>query len=77
MITKLVPKIIRVYQATLSPDHGIFKQAFPYCACRYTPTCSEYCLRAIQRYSWRGVLLGFKRLLRCHPFSQGGFDPVL
>jgi len=46
-------------------------------ACRFHPTCSEYMLEAVNRYGvLRGVGLGLKRLLRCHPFCEGGFDPV-
>ena len=46
-------------------------------ACRYYPTCSEYMFQAVEKYgTLRGAWLGFKRLLRCHPFHQGGFDPV-
>jgi hypothetical protein len=46
-------------------------------ACRYRPTCSEYMLDAVEQYGvFRGVWLGLKRLGRCHPFHQGGYDPV-
>lgn len=46
-------------------------------ACRFHPTCSEYMLEAVQKYGVRrGISLGLLRLLRCHPFHQGGFDPV-
>jgi len=46
-------------------------------ACRFAPTCSEYMLEAVERYGpSRGVWMGLKRLLRCHPFHQGGDDPV-
>ncbi|HHF98375.1 MAG TPA: membrane protein insertion efficiency factor YidD [Candidatus Aerophobetes bacterium] len=45
--------------------------------CRFYPTCSEYTLQAIEKYgARRGVLLGFKRILRCHPFNPGGYDPL-
>jgi len=46
-------------------------------ACRFRPTCSEYMLDAVEHYgALRGVWLGLKRLGRCHPFHEGGYDPV-
>lgn len=60
---------IRLYKRFISP-------ALP-SACIYTPTCSEYTYQAIERYGViRGVWLGAKRISRCHPFHQGGYDPV-
>ncbi len=60
---------IRFYQRSISP-------AFPP-RCRYIPTCSEYAAEAIEKYgAARGGLLAAKRLLRCHPFHKGGYDPV-
>ena len=60
---------IRAYQKTVS------KLLPP--ACRFTPTCSEYAAQAIERYgSARGSALAAKRLLRCHPWHPGGYDPV-
>jgi putative membrane protein insertion efficiency factor len=46
-------------------------------ACRYTPTCSEYAVEAVERYGVvKGTALAAKRLLSCNPFSRGGYDPV-
>ena len=46
-------------------------------ACRYVPTCSEYAMEAVERYgAWRGGWKAAGRLLRCHPFARGGYDPV-
>lgn len=46
-------------------------------ACRFHPTCSDYCAEAIERHGVaRGVVMGLRRLLRCQPFARGGFDPV-
>jgi len=46
-------------------------------ACRFRPTCSEYMMQAVSEYgAVKGVWLGLKRLMRCHPFHAGGFDPV-
>ena len=62
--------LIRFYQKRISP--GLPAR------CRYTPTCSQYALEAIERYGpWRGGWLALKRFLRCHPFSRRDyFDPV-
>lgn len=61
--------LLRGYQLLLSP-------LLP-SACRFSPTCSEYMLQAIQKHgAARGVWMGIRRLLRCHPFHAGGYDPV-
>jgi uncharacterized protein len=66
---KAVIATLRFYKRFLSP--------YLPSACRYQPTCSEYMLEAVSKYGVpRGVSLGVRRLLRCHPFRQGGFDPV-
>ncbi|HTA25160.1 MAG TPA: membrane protein insertion efficiency factor YidD [Terriglobales bacterium] len=47
-------------------------------ACRYVPTCSEYAMEAVERYgALRGSAMAVWRVLRCHPFTQGGVDPVM
>ena len=62
--------LLRAYKWAISP------MLLP--ACRYTPTCSEYAMEAIDRFgALRGTLLAVRRLLRCHPFARGGYDPVV
>ena len=66
---QLLIGILRIYKRWISP-------MLP-SACRFHPTCSEYMIEAIERHgALRGAALGVRRLLRCHPFHQGGFDPV-
>ncbi|HVF91513.1 MAG TPA: membrane protein insertion efficiency factor YidD [Blastocatellia bacterium] len=61
--------IIRGYQLLISP-------LFPP-SCRFTPTCSQYTMEAINKHgALRGSYMGLRRLLRCHPFHAGGYDPV-
>lgn len=73
-----VLKIIRFYQRTFSPDHGfVGKILFPFGACKFKPTCSEYTYEAILKYGLiKGAIMGSWRILRCNPFSKGGDDPV-
>lgn len=72
----LTLKAIKIYQRTLSPDHGLFSQVTPY-GCRFTPTCSEYAYQAIEKHGIiKGGWLGIKRIFRCHPWASGGHDPV-
>lgn len=68
---------VALYQKTISPDHGVIGQALLGGACRFDPTCSQYFYQAVEKHgAVRGSALGFGRVLRCHPFSKGGFDPV-
>jgi putative membrane protein insertion efficiency factor len=61
--------LLRLYKKLVSPLLGTH--------CRYYPTCSDYAAQAIEKYGFlRGARLGFKRLLRCHPFHAGGLDPL-
>ncbi len=70
---------IRLYQRTLSFDTGLLRIfSFGIPTCRFTPRCSEYTYQAITKYGiLHGIKLGLKRILRCHPGSPGGLDPVL
>ena len=61
--------LIKFYQYAISPH-------FPP-VCRYYPTCSAYAYEAVSIYGfWRGGFMAFKRIMRCHPFHVGGYDPV-
>ncbi|RKX74056.1 MAG: membrane protein insertion efficiency factor YidD [Spirochaetes bacterium] len=61
--------IIKFYQKIISP---FFPQT-----CRFYPTCSAYAVNALQKYgTLKGLILSVKRILRCHPFNPGGYDPV-
>jgi len=76
-IRLFVLKLIRIYQKTLSFDHGLFSLFFPNGYCRFRPTCSEYGYQAIEKYGViKGGLMALRRVLRCNPFSKGGNDPV-
>lgn len=67
---KVMIWLIRFYRRYLSPlkGHG---------TCKYYPTCSQYAIEAIEKYgAGKGTLLAVWRILRCNPFSKGGYDPV-
>ncbi|MEK3887678.1 membrane protein insertion efficiency factor YidD [Bacillus sp. FSL K6-3431] len=69
MIAKILTKLIRLYQVVISP-------LMPP-SCRFYPTCSHYGMEAIQKFgAIRGGWLTVKRIVKCHPFHPGGFDPV-
>lgn len=67
---KILLGIIRFYQKYLSGAKG-------YSSCKYYPTCSRYAIEAIEKYgAFKGSRLAAWRILRCNPFSKGGYDPV-
>lgn len=69
MMRRVIVACIRLYQVCVSP--------FLPRSCRFYPTCSEYAIQAVARYGVvRGLLLAAYRILRCNPFSPGGYDPV-
>ncbi|WP_184092863.1 membrane protein insertion efficiency factor YidD [Anaerocolumna cellulosilytica] len=62
--------LVKLYRKFISPLKGRS-------SCIYTPTCSLYALEALEKYgALKGTYLAVKRVLRCHPFAQGGYDPV-
>jgi len=69
IFTLITIKLIKVYKFFISPLFGN--------SCRYLPTCSEYSIEALETYGFfKGIFLSLKRILSCHPWSNGGFDPV-
>ncbi|MGO5073719.1 membrane protein insertion efficiency factor YidD [Clostridium sporogenes] len=61
--------IIKIYRKYISP----LKRP----SCRFYPTCSQYSMEAIEKYgALKGTLISIKRIIRCHPFSKGGYDPL-
>lgn len=68
-VKKMLIALVRGYQLFISP-------LFPP-SCRFTPSCSQYAIEAISMHGpVRGLYLALRRVLRCHPFHPGGFDPV-
>ncbi|MBX2896207.1 MAG: membrane protein insertion efficiency factor YidD [Cyclobacteriaceae bacterium] len=69
MLKKLFILPVRIYQVTISPLLGAH--------CRHTPSCSQYTIEAIQEWGvLKGIVLGAKRIGRCHPWGTSGYDPV-
>ena len=67
---KIFIGLIKFYRKYLSPRKG-------HATCKYFPTCSQYAIEAIEKYGvLKGGLLAVWRILRCNPFSKGGYDPV-
>lgn len=66
---RILLALIRFYRREISPRKRP--------CCRFIPTCSEYALTAVERFgAWKGGGMAIRRILRCHPFSKGGYDPV-
>jgi putative membrane protein insertion efficiency factor len=69
IFTKFIIKLIKGYKFLISPLFGN--------TCRYLPTCSEYCIDCLKEFGLiKGIFMSFKRILSCHPWGKGGFDPV-
>ena len=74
---RLAVFLIRIYQKTLSFDHGPLRLFYPHGFCRFSPSCSDYGAQAIEKYGL--ILGGLKagwRILRCNPWNKGGYDPL-
>ena len=72
-MNKLIIKLLRAYKGLVSP---ILEKLFGN-SCRFTPTCSEYTIEALEKYgTLKGLALGLKRLSKCHPLGGFGYDPV-
>lgn len=68
MLKKIFIKLIELYQKI---------SKYTPATCRFTPTCSEYTKQAIEKYGLlKGTWLGIKRIVKCHPFHPGGYDPL-
>lgn len=64
--------LLKGYKKIISPVIGVFG-----IHCKFYPSCSEYMMQAIEKYGCiKGIYLGIKRLLKCHPFAKGGYDPL-
>jgi len=76
-LSELAVWSIKLYQKTLSLDHGPLKQYYPHGFCRFYPTCSQYGVESIQKYGIiKGGIKTMWRVMRCNPWNKGGNDPV-
>jgi putative membrane protein insertion efficiency factor len=75
---KVILLLIKFYQKTISLDHGILSHLYSHSRlCRFHPTCSQYTYEAVDKNGiLEGLWLGFKRVIKCHPWNDGGNDPV-
>tara|TARA_B100001741_G_C15960068_1_gene328534 strand:- start:58 stop:267 length:210 start_codon:yes stop_codon:yes gene_type:complete len=65
----IIIKLIQIYQVTISPLIGA--------NCRYSPTCSNYCIQSLKKHGLlKGLVISFKRICSCHPWGGSGYDPV-
>lgn len=77
LLSLFIINLIKLYQKTLSFDHGPLKVFYPHGFCRFHPTCSEYSAQAVKKYGpIKGSLMSIWRILRCNPFNKGGHDPL-
>jgi len=74
----IILALIRFYQKTSFFHRQLFRTLFiSDSVCRFHPTCSSYTYQAVDKYGvLKGLFLGLKRIIRCHPFAHGGYDPL-
>jgi uncharacterized protein len=65
---KILIGLIKIYQVLLSPYMGR--------NCRFYPSCSNFAIEAIRKFGVKGLFISVRRVLKCHPFNAGGYDPV-
>ncbi len=65
---KFITLPIKIYKTLISPFLGN--------NCRFYPSCSDFMLQAVEKKGFKGIFIGIKRILKCHPFNKGGYDPV-
>lgn len=69
----VILNLIQLYKKFFSP---VFKIINPYWGCRFYPSCSDYAHQALKNYGLlKGLIMSFKRIIRCNPFNKGGYDP--
>jgi len=69
--------LITGYQRTFSPDHGILNYYQGVYRCRFFPSCSDYAKKSLRQYGLsKGIMASLRRIIRCHPWNAGGYDPA-
>lgn len=77
MLAKVFVGIIKLYQKILSPEQSFWGKRIGWKVCRFHPTCSEYAVGALKKFGLlKGGYMASRRILRCHPWNPGGYDPV-
>lgn len=75
---KTAVRAIKIYQKTISLDHGPLKTLYPNGFCRFYPSCSQYGLEAVEKYGIiKGGIKTIWRIIRCNPWNKGGNDPLV
>lgn len=77
MVIEVLIFLIAGYQRIFSPDHGVLNYYYGGYRCRFFPSCSVYAQKSLRQYGLsKGLMVLLKRIVRCHPWNKGGYDPV-